>query len=281
MITFLLPVLIILIALIVITVIVIRHFPQAAAIDLESLPAEQEAAMKAALMERRLKRKILETKNRTVPFFRRIGQGLTKIGQNFQKRISHMEQRYRQKPHTMTSEQQEDVKQKVRLLLSSAKEHQEEEHWTEAENKFIEVLSWDPKNLDAYFGLGEVYYQKKEYQQAKETFSFLLRLIQGQEAGEDSLSVFSSPMTTAQITEAYYDYALSLLQLEDYPGAHKQMLVVMGRDEKNPKYLDKMVELGILLEDRTVAQDALKALKNANPENQKLATFEEQIRELK
>lgn len=280
MLQFLLPAALVLLGVILITIIVLRHFPQAAAIDLESLPSEQEAAMKAALMERRLKRKIMEWKNRLFPLFRRIGQALSHTGRRLHKRVSQMEQRYRQKPHTMTSEQQEDVKQKIRSLLTIAEEHLQEEHWTEAEGKYIEVLSWDHKNLDAYFGLGEVYLAKKEFAQAKETFSYLLKLIHSQESGDESISVFSSPLTTSQINQAHYDYAQCLQALEEFDEARTQIRGLIERDTNNPKYLDKAVELSILCKDRVSAQEAFHNLKKANPDNQKLASFEEQIRQL-
>src|SRR5690606_15754500 len=98
MIAFFLPLVLILFGIVLLTVIIVRHFPQAASIDLESLPAEQEAAMKAALMERRLKRKLMNFKNRLVPAFRRIGQWFQKRGKNFHARIAQMEQKYRQRP---------------------------------------------------------------------------------------------------------------------------------------------------------------------------------------
>jgi tetratricopeptide (TPR) repeat protein len=281
MIQFFIPAVVVLIAVIIITVIVLRHFPQAASIDLESLPAEQEAAMKAALMERRLKRKILEWKNKIIPLFRKIGLTFSRAGKGIHKRVAQMEQRYRQKPSTMTSEQQEEVKQKIRQLLQSAKEHSEEEHWAEAESKYIEVLSWDHKNLDAYFGLGEVYIARKEHQQAKETLMYLLKLVQAQELGEEQISIFSSPLTSSQINEAYYDYALALQNIGDLEAARHQMAIAIERDSKNPKYLDKAVELNILLNDRVSAQDAFNKLKNVNPENQKLSSLEARIRELR
>lgn len=275
------PAIILVVAMSIILIVILRHLPQAAAIDLESLPAEQEAAMKAALMERRFKRKLLDFKNKFLPFVRKLSKGFNAIGKNLRKRVTQMEQKYRQKPHTMTSEQQEEVKQKIRTLLQQAQDHRVEEHWSEAESKYIEVLSWDHKNLDAYFGLGEVYFEKKEYDQAKETFSYLLKLIQSQESGEDTVSVFSSPLTSSQINEAYYDYAVTLQALTEVEGARKQIRIVIDRDNNNPKYLDKAVELNILLKDRVSAQEAFNALKNVNPDNQKLTTFEDQIKELK
>lgn len=280
MIQLLVPAGIILVAMIIIAIIVIRHLPQAAAIDLEALPAEQEAAMKAALMEKRFKRKILEFKNRLLPFFRKLGSNFQRAGKSLQQKVSSMEQRYRQKPHTMTSEQQEEVKQKIKTLLQAGDEHALAEHWAEAESKYIEVLSWDHKNLDAYFGLGEVYFERKEYAQAKETLGYLLKLIQAQEAGDETVSTFSSPLTSSQINEAYYDFAVCLQALNELEPANKQMKILMERDANNPKYLDKATELSILLGERVSAQEFFNALKQVNPDNQKLDSLQEQIDKL-
>ena len=106
MLQFLIPAILVLMAVVIITVIVIRHFTQAAAIDIENLPGEQEAAMKAALMERRLKRKVMSTKNKFVLVFRKIGRLLSKVWKGVHNKVVSMEQKYRQKPHTMTTGQQ-------------------------------------------------------------------------------------------------------------------------------------------------------------------------------
>lgn len=280
MIQFIIPVVIILIALITILFVIVRHFPQAASIDLESLPAEQEAAMKAALMERRLKRKLVEIKNRIIPVGRRLRQSLTGLFEGMHRRVSMLEQRYRIKPHAMNSAQQEDIRQKVRQLLEEAQASLEQEKYSEAESKYIEILSWDHKNLDAYLALAGVYFAKREFNQAKETYQYLFKLVQSQKVGEESVSKFSTPLTETEIAEAHYDFAQCLQVLQDYKGARQQIEINLVRDPKNPKYLDKLVELSILIKDRKAARETLDRLKEVNPENQKLASFEEKLRQL-
>lgn len=280
MLQFFFPAVIIIVALIVIIAIVVRHFPQAASIDVESLPEEQEAAMKAALMERRLKRKILGAKNKLAPFFRKFGQSLKKMWESLHGRVSQMEQRYRTKVDSMSSEQQEDVKQKIRRLLEEAAKFKEEEKWSDGEKKYIEVLSWDHKNLDAFLGLAEMYFEQKNFVQAKETFIHLIKLIRSQDSGEEQISAFSTPLTEAQVNEVHYDFAVCLQNEESHQEAIQQLLVVVERDEKNPKYLDKLVELSILVKDRSGAFKALNKLKEVNPNNQKIETLEKLVLEL-
>ena len=61
----------------------------------------------------------------------------------------------------MTSAEQEDVREKIRDLTVKAGACVEAEEWSEAENRFIEILSWDPKNLETYAGLASVYLARK------------------------------------------------------------------------------------------------------------------------
>lgn len=280
MLQFLFPAVIILLAIAVVAAVIIRHFPQAAAIDVDSLPAEQEAAMKAALMERRLKRKIMDFKNKLLPLWRKTKKGTVLFWKNFHGRVSQLEQRYRRKPDNMSASEQADVKQKIRLLLEQAHNMEQEEKWSDTEQKYIEILSWDPKNLEAYLGLGKIYISKKEFKSAKQTFVHLLKLLQVEKSGEDTGPSFSSPLTEVQITEAYFDYVVCLQVLEEIDEAVEEMKLVVGRDANNPKYLDKLVELAILQKDRSAAFEALKMLREVNPENQKINGFEEQIRGL-
>lgn len=280
MLQFLIPAIIILLAVIVITVIVIRHFPQAAAIDIENLPAEQEAAMKAALMERRLKRKMASVKNKGALVFRKIGRTFARTWKRLHKQVVELEQKYREKPHTMTAGKQAEVKQKIHNMLEQARQMQESENLSDAEAKYIEILSWDQKNLQAYWGLGKVYLAQREYKQAEETFSYLLRLINALEDGEDIISVFASELSESQVNEVYFDYIECLQKIDKNSRAMGLLKELLDRDPKNPKYLDKAVEISIAQKDQKAARNSLEALEDVNPENQKLASFKEQVRNL-
>lgn len=277
---FAIPAAVIIAAMIVVLVVIARHFPQAAAIDLESLPAEQEAAMKAALMERRLKRKLGEMRQKMVHFSRRFFGVFTGFFDRLYRRVQTLEQGYRRKPHSMSAEEQEDVRGKIFALTEQAKAAAAAEEWTEAENKYIEILSWDPKHLESYAGLASGYLARKEFNQAKETFAYLFRLIQLQASGEEAKSLFSQPLSDEALHDARFEYVQCLQNLGDLSQAKTQMDLVLADDANNPKYLDKLVELSILIKDRKAARDAFDRLKEVNPENQKLAIFEEKLRQL-
>lgn len=280
MVQFIAPGIVSLIAIAAIIVVIGRHARQAAALDLESLPAEQEAAMKAALLERRLKRKMTEAKNRIVPVFRRLGKGIMFVFNSAQKRVAQLEQRYRRKPQLMTPVQQQEVRHTIQALFADATKAVDEEDWPEAEKKFIEILGWDPKHAQAYLALAEMYFHKKEFAQAKETFQFFFRLVRAQKAGEEQVSLFSDPITDENMQAALFDYAQALQVVGDLPQALVQVSGALVYDPNNPKYLDKLLELSILVKDRNKARETLDKLKEVNPDNQKLASLEEEVRAL-
>ncbi len=280
MIQFIIPAIVIVIALLAVIVVFARHMRQAAALDLESLPAEQEAAMKAALLERRLKRKMAETKNRVTPLFRRVGQGVAGVFNRMYQRVAQLEQRYRRKPQFMTPAQQQEVKQKIKTLMDNANSSIETGDFIEAEKQYIEALSWDPKNPHTYLALAQMYIAKKEFGQAKETFQFFFKLMKAQKAGEEQISLFAAPMSADDLQQAHFDYGVALQVTGDLLPAKQELVLALKLDENNPRFLDKLVELSILLKDAGLARQTLKTLKSVNPDNQKLSVFEEQIKAL-
>jgi tetratricopeptide (TPR) repeat protein len=67
------------------------------------------------------------------------------------------------------------VKEKVRLLLDEARSLARDLKWADAERRYLEALSMDERNLDAYKGLAQIYLKQRLYPQARETFEFLIK----------------------------------------------------------------------------------------------------------
>lgn len=130
-----------------------------------------------------------------------------------------------------------------------------------AEKRLIDVISIDQKNVEAYEMLGRLYMQKREYDLAEETFSFLVKL-----APEDAS------------VQAYMGEVLVLKK--DMRGAKKYFARAVKLSPKNPKYLDFAIQNAIELGEKESAIDYLTALKDANPENQKIAQLESEIANL-
>lgn len=61
------------------------------------------------------------------------------------------------------------------FYLEQAQSHLNEENFADAERQFIKVIELDPKNEQAYAGLGKLYLQQKKFGDAAETYKFLIK----------------------------------------------------------------------------------------------------------
>ncbi|MDA1024609.1 MAG: tetratricopeptide repeat protein [bacterium] len=135
------------------------------------------------------------------------------------------------------------------------------EHYDRAEKAFIEVISADPKHVQAYESLGRLYLQKKEYDSAKETFRFLAKLSPDDASVLASLGEVERLLKNEELAKEYFEKATEL-------------------QPKNPKYLDFLIDSLILLKDKKGAKATLKILTSVNPENKKIEEFNLRIAEL-
>lgn len=65
--------------------------------------------------------------------------------------------------------------ERLKGLLDEARSLARDLKWADAERRFLEVLGLDSRNAGAYKGLALIYVKQKLYDQAKETFDFLVR----------------------------------------------------------------------------------------------------------
>lgn len=141
-----------------------------------------------------------------------------------------------------------------RRMLDEAERAMKAGRTDEAEKKLIELISMNPKHVEAYEQLGRLYLGSKEYGLARETFMHVLKL-----APKDA-SVHAS-----------------LGELSSLEGDDKKALESFRKAKElspnNPKYLDFFITAAIAAGNKAEAKEALEKLKEVNPENQKIADF--------
>jgi len=256
------PLIIILVSLLVILFIVIRRFPALAVLDVDNIPEEKEQQIKEKIIKDRMRRKFSYL-NKFFSFFgdffikfsKFIGEGL----ENFKKK-----QESKIKTGSLANVSQEE---KMRLLFSQAKEMIKNEEIKEAEQKLIEIISLDDKNLLAFSELGYLYYDQGKLQEAKQTLLYALKL---------------ADISNLRNEQAEINYNLSLIakDLNDNDGAVLNLLKALEKDQNNPRYLDLMLDLCIIKKDKKLALEYLERIKEVNPDNQNIASWEESISEI-
>lgn len=266
----LIPIILILLSLSVIIVILTRKFPSLANIDVDQIPEEKQAQIKHLLLEDRLQQKLIFISKKIKSFFRPLRNFLINLFNNLRNKILALEEKHQQKKALLIKQEPEEVNRRIQILIAEGKELEQNDNLAEAEKKYIEIISLDEKNISAYEALGNIYFQKKNYKHAKEIFKYILKIF-------FSKKKILSSEEIDQAAEAYLDLGL----IYKIQGENKKALLNFQKafqlKPNDPKVLDSLIEISIILKNKTLAQKILENLKKVNPENEKIEELERRI----
>ncbi|MBI4280876.1 tetratricopeptide repeat protein [Candidatus Uhrbacteria bacterium] len=257
---FLLSLIGIAVSLVVIGFIVARHLAQLRILNIEALPEVRERKVKTSLFTKRLERLVGERwqglRKRLVPL-EAVGQ---RLRSRFEKRISELELSYLRAKRVALGSRGKRTAQIVELLRE-ADELARQGRTEEAERKYVAVVKLDPKQVDAYEGLGNLYLKLGRLDDATEALGFILKFRPDDASVRVSLGEVA--LARGKPEEALPEFAKAV---ELRPG--------------NPKYLDFFIETAIVVGNRKEAERGLKLIREANPENQKIPEWEKKIADL-
>lgn len=275
------PLVIVIFSLVVIIVIIVRKFPTLASIDISSLPSEQQSRLKKSLLANRLSRKFAGFLRHVnlfiVPTWRVAKKGIHLA----YKKIRELEKYYRLK---RKQGYLPDSPNPAELdILKEAGDHFDKSKLEEAEEAYIAIIQHNPTQIDAYEGLVEVYLAQKDYVHAQETLDYLLRL-KGKSAtkGENRKKAGLDLPTSEQQELAIHHYELGQVyeRNDEREKAMRSYKEAVKLDSNNPKYLDSLIEISILLGNKLLAKKTLDKLKIVNQENTKIRDWQRRIQSL-
>ncbi|MBI2459689.1 MAG: tetratricopeptide repeat protein [Parcubacteria group bacterium] len=282
------PLLLILISLSVVIVIVSRKFSVLASLDVDSIPAEKEAKFKKRIISNRLERNIIK-------YWARAGRLLAPLGKLAGDYLKAKLHKLYQAKNVYEASQGADDSKMIDQLFSQAEELKKHDDLASAERKYIEIIGLDSKNLKAFKELGRIYFEKKEFEEARETFEHILKLKTDDEDIYDNLAQIAkekgdlnkarseylkSLNINKQNTQTLFSLAEVYRAMGKLPEAARSLKKVLKIESANPRYLDTMLEISIIIKDKALALDAYKKLAKANPDNNKLEEFKRQIDEM-
>lgn len=281
------PLILILISLGVIILIVVKKFPVLANLDVESIQAEREAKFKERIISNRLKRNFFKYYAKIVRATKPIGQAIGNFFKWGQKKLVEFKKNYAKEEVTKG-----EIKHTINKLFSEVKELIEKEELEQAEDKLIEIIGLDSQNIKAFKSLGDFYFDRKDYHEAKQTFEHVLKLLEresdiysptvqaAENGGEGLTEEEDARDIDSQLASVYFDLAIVDKATDNFDGALASINKAFKLEPNNPRYLDTKLEISIIKKDRISALEAYDNLVKVNPENQKLADFKEQIDEL-
>ncbi|MFH1564361.1 MAG: hypothetical protein ABIC82_00745 [bacterium] len=256
--------------------IILSKIPQLASIRLEIIPSEQQLTTRNRIVANRLKNKFVDKKSIVLtsirPFWLNFTSWFWKIYSKILEKERHLQQL------AMSPEQREIAGAKIAKFLEQAKEAGQENKFIRAERFYINIISLDPKNLDAYDGLAKMYWQQKDYQKANETLKYLLNLAKQKRQEE-----IKKEKDISEINSKLTRYYLELGELHQYQGknddAWKNFLEAAKIEENNPKALNQLLEMSVIIKKADFAKNILEKIKKNNSDNQKIDYWEKRIRE--
>lgn len=269
----------IVVGLAVIARIIARKLPQLSLIDTEALPLERDAKKKKAIIKDRVNRM-------TGAFGRRVAAALTawfdrfreKFRASYRKVLALERQMRKEKEKPVTPA---DADARIATLSAEADRLRKAEEYGEAEKRYIEILTIDRRNADAYWGLGALYVEAKRLEQAVETFSYLSRMLRKEsrcahsEAGEAPADrpCEASAAIHADIAATFVEAGRVAQTLGNGASARQSFEHAAAFEPANPRHLDLLLDACILEGDKSRAQEVFARLAEANPENNKLDSF--------
>jgi len=279
------PFVFILLSLAAIVVVIVRKFPQLTLLDVDSIPEVKAGKKKDEYLKKKVDKQAKEFDKLREKVVKPLIQKLKEVQLSFRKYVGEVQKKVMEQAEKDAKKTGKKSKQNLKALIREGEQAMSDEDLDAAEKKFIEAVRINPKNKQAYFGLGKVYHKQGEYADAVEALEFLLTLDPEDDAVLVELAeVAEDRGDTAKAIEYYEKSVLvedgkatrfiKLAELMEKLGKHEPALEAVQQavelEPQNPKYLDKLVEISVECGNKDLAEQAYKELRMVNPENKKL-----------
>jgi tetratricopeptide (TPR) repeat protein len=251
-------------------------------VNLDKIPTEKYQRVKQEILQKKLKRSLEEWGIKVKDNLKINNSFLNQKMGLLNEKITNLEKKYRHSQKNFLKKSPKLLKYKVDKLILAGKKLIEQEKLNEAEKCFIEIISLDNNNLNAYRYLGEIYLKQKDLSHAKQTFDYILDLNLKEfkkalnDKKDDTIGAIKN-----ELAKIYFDLGEMYNLKEKFDLARKNLEKSLEFSPKNPKYLDFLCNLYIILKDKEQAQKILARVKDVNPDNQKIVDLQDQVNKLK
>ncbi len=278
-------------AFFVIVVLFLRHWKEIRLLDPGSIQEERERRKRDELVLQRFERM---THQKFAPFkalFLGVIIGIKKSYHRVYLRLVRLERFYTQ-AKTPFAFIAPSVKDRLKLLLDEARSLVRDTKYADAERRYLEALSIDKRCWDAYKGLGNIYLKQKMYNQARETYEFLLHRKKADDVVFAALAEIADAEGNTSGAEDLLRRALEFrprlpqrhAKLAEFYLEHKQPAKAwpfakraLEMDEKSLKYVELSMETAILLGDRIEAHRCFDRFRLLSDDQTKIQAIKDRI----
>lgn len=263
-------------------VILFRKFPTLAAVN-ASPEVERLQERKSRLMEERLKRKFVHWWSHVGVVSTPVAKRTRAWWETAHAKLVDLEHEYkiRSLPVFLSRHQRGKVDREIARLLAEAQAFVADNEIAAAEEKALQTVRLEPRSVPAFEFLADLYVRRKEYGHAKEVYRYLLKLLTEAKPIFQHHELAGGAQTAVDADQTNARYLLGLAQvcreLGDWPLAFASIQEARRNEPNNPKLLDEDIEICIGYQKRQFAADALAKIREVNPDNSKIADWEQRI----
>lgn len=278
-------------SLLVIFFIVIKKIPQLKVIEPEELDIYKEEKIKRNILNKKFQRDIDSFYKKSLKILRPISSYVSKKINKLYKYLHSLEHKYRTKLVKTYFDDKISLESQVLVHIERADDFLQKKEFAKAETEYIDALKIDVHNLDVYKKLADMYFQNKEYDKAKETYEYILKIKEddysysrlgdiSKNKGDLSQAMshyVKSVAVNSNNPMHYYNLAKINLKLEQIEDSLNNVNKALNIEADNPKFLDFLLDLSIIMKDKDLANKTFRRLKEANPDNNRLLEIQEKI----
>ncbi len=254
------------ICLVIILAIIIKKLPALAILDIHNMAGAKEAKFKDEIIKQRLERDLARFGGIFARIWLAINRRAGEAIKNLQTNLKKKKQTYRVSKKISLPKKEKRIKN----LFLAVEDLLKKESLDKAEEKLIEIIGLDDKNLLAFFKLGELYNNLKKWLEARQTYHYALKLVK--QYGDDKKII-------GDLSRQHIHFALAVLEREtdNLDAALEHIREALDLEPNNPRYLDLILDLSIMKKDKGAAIEYFTKLASVNPENNKLIELKEKI----
>ncbi len=274
--------------------IVARHWKALALLDPNSIKEEQERQKREWLIRQRFDRFRVNQWQPIQRLGRNVWRSIAQSYARLEERLRSLESLYHQAKRPFASVAP-STRERLATLLAEARSLARDLKWAEAERRFLEMLSLDARSSDAYKGLGTIYLKQHFFDQARETYQFLLKIkrqddttyaglaeIEEQEgnlAKAEQMRLKAVEMSPRQ-PQRHAELATLYLARGEGAKAWPSAKRASDLEPTSAKYLELSLEAAILLDDLKEARSRLDRLRLLTEDRLRYQSWREKVEQL-
>lgn len=260
---------IIIVCLIIILFLILRKFPALAILDAKEMPGEKEAESKERIIRQRLQRDLSKANGILSRIKLSVSKFFSSFLDNYYKKLKKIKADYKREKKINPV----DRKSHIEKLFYNSQEAKKQEDFDRAEESLIEIVSLDNKNLSAFYDLGKLYFEWKKFNESRDTLEHAFKLYHQLKVDPEMIEDINPQEIRFSLAEVYQ-------ALNNLDQAIEYISQALDKEPNNPRFLDLILDLSIIKNDKKSAQEYFDKLIEVNPENQKLGDLKAQIEKI-